>query len=162
MLSKVLSTCRAQRARGALLLPQRSDEAGAVLFFRGCVKSSVGAPLAGVELDMWQPDANGHYSNIHPNIPECACANASIQVTMELSRSGRLFPRRMRSRRVVRPELCLRLLAGISFARHCSFALLNRGKETKLLSPCMQKEGTVSSGSATVQHVGTEKTDLSD
>jgi hypothetical protein len=32
----------------------------------------------------------------------------------------------------------------------------------ELLSPCMQKEGTVSSGSATVQHVGTEETDLSD
>jgi hypothetical protein len=32
----------------------------------------------------------------------------------------------------------------------------------ELLSPCMQKEGTVSSGSATVRHVGTEKTDLSD
>jgi hypothetical protein len=62
-----------------------------------------------------------------------APANASIQVTMELSRSGRLFPRRMRSRRVVRPELCLSLLAGISLARNCSFALLNRGKESKLM-----------------------------
>jgi hypothetical protein len=29
------------------VLPQRSDEAGVVLFFRGCVKSSDGAPLAG-------------------------------------------------------------------------------------------------------------------
>jgi hypothetical protein len=32
----------------------------------------------------------------------------------------------------------------------------------ELLSPGMQKQGTVSSGSATVQHVGIEKTDLSD
>jgi catechol 1,2-dioxygenase len=52
------------------VLPQRSDEAGDVLFLRGCVMSPDGTPLAGVELDMWQADAAGHYSNIHPNMPE--------------------------------------------------------------------------------------------
>jgi catechol 1,2-dioxygenase len=52
------------------VLPQRSDEAGTVLFFRGRVTSSYGAPMAGVELDMWQADAEGLYSNIHPNVPE--------------------------------------------------------------------------------------------
>jgi hypothetical protein len=39
------------------MLPQRSDEAGDVLFFRGRVTSSDGTPLAGVELDMWQAGA---------------------------------------------------------------------------------------------------------
>jgi catechol 1,2-dioxygenase len=52
------------------VLPQHSDEVGDVLFFRGRVTSSDGTPLAGVELDMWQADAEGLYSKIHPNIPE--------------------------------------------------------------------------------------------
>jgi catechol 1,2-dioxygenase len=52
------------------VLPQRSDEAGDVLFFRGRVASPDGTPLAGAELDMWQADAEGLYSNIHPNIPD--------------------------------------------------------------------------------------------
>jgi catechol 1,2-dioxygenase len=52
------------------VLPQRPDEAGDVLFFRGRVTSSDGEPLAGVELDMWQADAEGLYSNIHPNTTE--------------------------------------------------------------------------------------------
>ena len=41
-----------------------------MLFFRGRVTSLDGEPLAGVELDMWQADAEGLYSNIHPNVPE--------------------------------------------------------------------------------------------
>ena len=41
-----------------------------MLFLRGRVTSPDGTPLAGVELDMWQADAAGHYSNIHPNMPE--------------------------------------------------------------------------------------------
>jgi catechol 1,2-dioxygenase len=52
------------------VLPQRPDEAGDVLFFCGRVTSPDGTPLAGVELDMWQADAGGLYSNIHPGIPE--------------------------------------------------------------------------------------------
>jgi len=52
------------------VLPQRSGEAGDVLFFHGRVTSPDGTPLAGVELDMWQADADGLYSNIHPNLPE--------------------------------------------------------------------------------------------
>jgi catechol 1,2-dioxygenase len=52
------------------VLPQRRDEAGDVLLFRGRVTSPDGAPLAGVELDMWQADAAGLYSNIHPDIPD--------------------------------------------------------------------------------------------
>jgi catechol 1,2-dioxygenase len=52
------------------ILPQRSDEAGDVLFFRGRVTSFDGTPLAGVELDMWQADAEGRYSNIYADIPE--------------------------------------------------------------------------------------------
>jgi len=41
-----------------------------VLFLRGRVASPDGTPLAGVELDVWQADAAGHNSNIHPNMPE--------------------------------------------------------------------------------------------
>jgi catechol 1,2-dioxygenase len=52
------------------VLPQRFDEAGDVLFFRGRVMLTDGTLLAAVELDMWQADAEGLYSNIHPNIPE--------------------------------------------------------------------------------------------
>ncbi|PNE11097.1 MAG: hypothetical protein CR217_10635 [Beijerinckiaceae bacterium] len=36
----------------------------------GRVTSPDATPLADVELDMWQADAEGLYSNIHPNIPE--------------------------------------------------------------------------------------------
>jgi catechol 1,2-dioxygenase len=50
--------------------PQRPDESGDVLFFRGRVTDPQGRPLAGVELDLWQADAQGLYSNIHPNIPD--------------------------------------------------------------------------------------------
>src|SRR5262249_9618421 len=46
------------------------DEAGDVLFFHGRVLSPDGTPLTCAELDMWQADAKGRYSNIHPNTPE--------------------------------------------------------------------------------------------
>ena len=52
------------------VLPQRSDEAGTILFFSGRVISPDGAPVAGAELDMWHADAQGLYSNIHPGIPK--------------------------------------------------------------------------------------------
>jgi catechol 1,2-dioxygenase len=60
----------APKLEGPYVLPQRSDEAGDVLFFRGRVTSPDGTALAGVELDMWQADAEGFYSNIHPDVPE--------------------------------------------------------------------------------------------
>lgn len=50
-------------------LPQRPDEAGTPLVFHGTVTAG-GIPLADVELDMWHADANGLYSQIHPNLPE--------------------------------------------------------------------------------------------
>ena len=50
-------------------LPQRPDERGEELLFAGTVTDADGTPLAGAELDMWQADANGHYSNIHPDLP---------------------------------------------------------------------------------------------
>jgi catechol 1,2-dioxygenase len=52
------------------VLPQRHDEPGDVLFFSGSVRSLDGAPLAGVEIDMWQADARGCYSNVHPDVPD--------------------------------------------------------------------------------------------
>jgi catechol 1,2-dioxygenase len=51
-------------------LPRREDEPGDVLVFRGTVRDEDGAPLAGAVLDMWQADADGMYSNIHPGVPE--------------------------------------------------------------------------------------------
>jgi len=51
------------------VLPQRADEQGDVLIFYGTVTGAEGKPLAGAELDMWQADAKGHYSNIHPDVP---------------------------------------------------------------------------------------------
>jgi catechol 1,2-dioxygenase len=51
-------------------LPQRADEAGDVLLLRGRVMSAEGEALAGAELDMWQADAAGLYSNVHPDIPD--------------------------------------------------------------------------------------------
>jgi catechol 1,2-dioxygenase len=51
-------------------LPRRENEPGDVLFFRGTVGDENGNPLAGVVLDLWQCDAEGKYSNIHPGVPE--------------------------------------------------------------------------------------------
>lgn len=52
------------------VLPQRPDEGGDVLIFRGQVRSSSGEPLPGAEIDMWQADAKGNYSSFYPGIPE--------------------------------------------------------------------------------------------
>ncbi|CAB3807078.1 dioxygenase [Pararobbsia alpina] len=52
------------------VMPQRPEEAGDLLFFKGRVTNAEGQPIAGVELDVWHADAFGLYSNIHPNIPE--------------------------------------------------------------------------------------------
>jgi catechol 1,2-dioxygenase len=60
----------APRLEPPYVLPQRPNEAGDVLFFRGRVTGLGGRPLAGVELDLWHADADGPYSNIHPGIPD--------------------------------------------------------------------------------------------
>jgi len=52
------------------VLPQRPDEAGIPLVFHGQVTTEAGKPLAGVELDLWNADAKGLYSQIHPGIPD--------------------------------------------------------------------------------------------
>jgi catechol 1,2-dioxygenase len=51
-------------------LPHRPDEAGEVLFFNGRVTTADGNPIAGAEVDLWQADAKGLYSKIHPGIPD--------------------------------------------------------------------------------------------
>ncbi|MDQ1689962.1 MAG: catechol 1,2-dioxygenase [Pseudonocardiales bacterium] len=56
--------------RPPYVLPQRPDERGEPLIFRGTVSSTDGAPLAGAELDIWHADAEGLYSQIHPGIPD--------------------------------------------------------------------------------------------
>lgn len=52
------------------VLPQRPDETGIPLLFHGRVTTEQGRPLAGAELDLWHADAAGHYSQIHPGIPD--------------------------------------------------------------------------------------------
>jgi catechol 1,2-dioxygenase len=52
------------------VMPQREDERGEPLIFRGTVSSTDGTPQAGAELDIWHADADGLYSNIHPGIPD--------------------------------------------------------------------------------------------
>jgi catechol 1,2-dioxygenase len=52
------------------VMPQRPDERGEPLTFRGTVSSTEGAPLARAELDIWHADAAGLYSNVHPGIPD--------------------------------------------------------------------------------------------
>ncbi len=47
----------------------RRSRRRAVLFVVAS-RQPMGMPLAGAELDMWQADAEGLYSNIHPDIPE--------------------------------------------------------------------------------------------
>jgi catechol 1,2-dioxygenase len=51
-------------------LPRRDEEPGDVMFFCGQICDQEGNPLKDVELDMWQCDANGVYSNIFPSVPE--------------------------------------------------------------------------------------------
>ena len=51
-------------------LPRRDEELGDVMFFCGQVRDQEGNELKGVELDMWQCDAGGVYSNIFPGVPE--------------------------------------------------------------------------------------------
>lgn len=60
----------APHLRHPYVMPQRPDERGAPLIFRGTVSSTQGVPLAGAELDIWHADAEGLYSNIHPGIPD--------------------------------------------------------------------------------------------
>lgn len=52
------------------VMPQRANEAGDVLVVNGRITGPRGEPLAGVELDLWQADADGRYSNFHPDVPE--------------------------------------------------------------------------------------------
>jgi catechol 1,2-dioxygenase len=56
--------------RPPYVMPQRPDERGEPLVFRGTVSSTEGAPLAGAELDIWHADADGLYSQIHPGVPD--------------------------------------------------------------------------------------------
>src|SRR6267378_5410424 len=52
----------APRLEPPYVMPQRPNEAGDVLFFHGRITGLEGEALAGVELDLWQADADGHYS----------------------------------------------------------------------------------------------------
>ncbi|MGP4017520.1 catechol 1,2-dioxygenase [Saccharopolyspora sp. 5N708] len=51
-------------------LPMRDGEAGRPLRFFGQVRSVTGEPLPGVEVDFWQADDSGLYSQFAPGIPE--------------------------------------------------------------------------------------------
>lgn len=60
----------APRLEPPYVLPQRSDEDGDVLIFRGQVRSSSREPLPGAEIDMWHADAKGDYSGFAPGVPD--------------------------------------------------------------------------------------------
>lgn len=60
----------APELRPPFALPHRPGEPGDPLVFHGRVTGTDGTPLAGVELDVWQADADGLYSGIHPGIPD--------------------------------------------------------------------------------------------
>lgn len=51
-------------------LPQRPDERGTPLLFHGHVRDVDGIPLASAEIDIWQADADGRYSNFAPDTPD--------------------------------------------------------------------------------------------
>jgi catechol 1,2-dioxygenase len=51
-------------------LPMRADEAGTPLLFQGQVRSVDGTPLSGAEVEIWQADDDGFYSQFAPNLPE--------------------------------------------------------------------------------------------
>ena len=51
-------------------LPMRDGEAGVPLRFFGQVRGLTGEPLAGAEVDFWQADDGGLYSQFAPGIPE--------------------------------------------------------------------------------------------
>jgi catechol 1,2-dioxygenase len=52
------------------VMPQRPDEKGERLVFRGTVRSTAGASLPDTEIHMWQADAEGKYSGVHPGVPD--------------------------------------------------------------------------------------------
>ncbi|GAA3061888.1 catechol 1,2-dioxygenase [Pseudonocardia yunnanensis] len=60
----------APRAEGEITLPMRADEPGTPLLFRAHVRSADGTPLPGAQVDVWQSDADGLYSQFAPGIPE--------------------------------------------------------------------------------------------
>ncbi|GAB3297781.1 catechol 1,2-dioxygenase [Parasphingorhabdus pacifica] len=51
-------------------LPMREDEPGTPLLFQGQVRSVSGEPLAGAQVELWQADDYGFYSQFAPGLPE--------------------------------------------------------------------------------------------
>jgi catechol 1,2-dioxygenase len=60
----------APRLDSPYVLPQRPDEPGDPLVFRGTARSTSGVTLGGAVVDMWQADADAKYSNVHPDVPK--------------------------------------------------------------------------------------------
>lgn len=52
-----------------LILTQRPDEAGEVMYFSGKVSSTNGKPLGNTRVEMWQNDASGKYSAFDSDAP---------------------------------------------------------------------------------------------
>jgi hypothetical protein len=107
----------APRLEVPYVLPQRSDEAGDVLFFADASRHPTARRWPASNWTCGKLAPRGFTRTYIPTSRSGTCAAASIPVTTELSRSVRLFPHLMRSRRAVLPGLCLRPLVGICFAR---------------------------------------------
>ncbi|GIN19540.1 MAG TPA: catechol 1,2-dioxygenase [Bacillus bacterium] len=52
-----------------LVLTQRPDEAGEVLYFKGSVSNTDGMPLGNIRVEMWQNDNTGKYSAFDSDAP---------------------------------------------------------------------------------------------
>lgn len=51
-------------------IPMRDDEPGTDLEFKGQVRSTDGTPLTDATVELWHADADGFYSQFHPDLPE--------------------------------------------------------------------------------------------
>lgn len=60
----------APRLNAPYVMPQRPDEKGEKLVFRGTVRSTTGEGLPEAEIDMWQAGADSTYSGFVPDVPE--------------------------------------------------------------------------------------------
>ena len=107
----------APKLKAPYVLPQRSDEAGAVFFSTVGLRHQMAPRWPAPSWTCGRRMPKDFIQTFIPLFRIGICAAAFIPLTTELSRSARLFLQPMKSPRMVRPGSSLRPLAGISFAR---------------------------------------------
>ncbi|MBP2364567.1 dioxygenase family protein [Pseudonocardia parietis] len=65
-------------------LPARPDERGTTLVFSGQVRDTLGNPLPGAAVDIWQADEQGYYSGFAPHVPD-----GNLRAVVVADREGR-------------------------------------------------------------------------